>query len=72
MDYCTPFFGKKLQDVTIDDVKKTFEEERLESDWLEFKSIKGSEFNNKQFENIKETVAAMLNSAGGLLIWGAP
>src|SRR5690349_16525837 len=70
MDFCTPHFGKPLNDLTIDDVNAFFATEKIETDQLEFKSFGG--LTNDNYKGITRTISAFLNSKGGLLIWGAP
>jgi hypothetical protein len=72
MDYCTSHFGKKLNELTIQDVENFFQVERIETDQIEFKSIHPSGTLNEKFVGIQRSVCAFLNSSGGLLIWGAP
>lgn len=63
--------GKDLNDLTYEYIESFFKEEREETENLEFKSGKG-EFNKTLENNIIRTIAAFLNSSGGILIWGAP
>jgi predicted HTH transcriptional regulator len=72
MDFCTAHFGKTLKELSIQDIKSYFLEERIETDQLEFKSINSIGNINDKFAGIQRTVCAFLNSSGGLLIWGAP
>jgi hypothetical protein len=72
MDFCTAHFGKTLNELSIEDIKSYFLDERIESDQIEFKSINSSGHINEKFAGIQRTVCAFLNSSGGLLIWGAP
>jgi hypothetical protein len=70
MDYCTAHFGKKLDEVTYQDVVGFFTTEKTETDQLEFKSFAGNV--NDNYPGLIRTICAFLNSKGGLLIWGAP
>jgi predicted HTH transcriptional regulator len=70
MDFCTPHFGKPLNDLTLEDVSNFFSTEKIETDQLEFKSFGG--LANDNYKGITRTICAFLNSKGGLLIWGAP
>ncbi len=72
--YSKLYFNKDLQDITKNDVDHFFENEREESDTLEFKSFSDRDQRNaKESEfGILRTIDAFLNSNGGILIWGAP
>lgn len=74
-------FGKKLSEITLEDLVSFFSTPQAENDKLEFKSF----VNNRQIvesadkskkadylKKIKETICGFLNTDGGLLIWGAP
>ena len=67
-------FGKNLEEVTLNDVNNYFLEPKEESDQIEYKSYFDKRQNNpKEKEKaILKTVCAMLNSSGGMIIWGAP
>lgn len=70
-DYCKQILGKSIRDITIEDLKEFFLEEKEETEILEFKSGKG-DFDSIFTKNILKTTSAFLNSSGGVLIWGAP
>jgi hypothetical protein len=72
MNYCKSYFGKSVNDLTISDIEGFFKNERIENDHLEFKSIHPSGSINEKYKGIIRTVCALLNSGGGLLIWGSP
>lgn len=72
MDYCTVHFGKKLNDLTIDDISVYFQSEHIETDQLEFKSLRSDGTISEKITPIQKTVCAFLNSSGGLIIWGSP
>jgi hypothetical protein len=71
MDYCTPHFGKSLNELTKEDIQNYFNIERTETDQIEFKSFSG-QINIDKIEHINTAICALLNSNGGVLIWGAP
>jgi hypothetical protein len=74
MDYTYLYFGKSLEDLNIDDIENFFREEKEESDKIEFKayySDSEKSFKDKQGAILK-TICGLLNSEGGILIWGAP
>ncbi|RZM21887.1 MAG: ATP-binding protein [Pedobacter sp.] len=65
--------GKGLQELQYQDVADFFLQEQGESNTVEFKAFSAAHGNFK--ENIKGVIRAvcgMLNSDGGLIIWGAP
>ncbi len=72
MDYSTPHFGKKFNDLTFQDIELFFKEDRIETDQLEFKSINPAGNLNDKFVGIQKSICAFLNSSGGLIIWGSP
>ncbi|MBK7295565.1 MAG: ATP-binding protein [Flavobacteriales bacterium] len=68
-------FGKEIHELEYQDLKTFFTQERKESDILEFKSY-GTDYKNKSpkehLSTVRKTICALLNSDGGLLVWGAP
>lgn len=77
MNYCEHYFGKAtLSDLTYEDIKTFFSEEQEENETLEFKSgqefVNLNDFDDFLNKHIIRTIAAFLNSAGGVLIWGSP
>lgn len=70
-------FGKPLANITFSDLLSYFETSRTESDILEFKSFQTSITvesgrGREDEKKVLKTITAFLNSAGGILIWGAP
>jgi hypothetical protein len=76
MSYSQSYFGKELSDLTFADIETYFIEEREESDKIEFKSYHShnpEEKNHAEKEKgVLRTICGLLNSEGGLIIWGAP
>ena len=72
MYYSEFYFGKDIAALTYDDIEKYFETEQVESDKIEFKSYKPGGNANQKEDAIIECICGMLNSEGGLIIWGAP
>lgn len=77
MNLCEIYFNKPtLEDLTFEDIKVFFEEEREETETLEFKSghseMDMASFNKVLADKIIRSIASFLNSSGGILIWGAP
>lgn len=71
---CETVFEKPFEKLQFDDLKKFFASPRIETDVIEYKSF--DERGNKEIgpreQRIYETLCAMLNSAGGIVVWGAP
>ncbi len=72
MDYCTSHFGKTISELDFEAIEEYFSVERVETDELEFKSIPTNKELDDGYDKIKKTCCAMLNSSGGIIIWGAP
>lgn len=71
--YSELYFGKGINELNIQDIEQFFQEEKEESDKIEFKSYTDEYGNVKEKEfGILKTICSFLNSEGGLLIWGAP
>lgn len=70
------FFGKSLNALDIKDIETYFLNPQEESDKIEFKSYELHSNSKKspadRLADILKTITAMLNSAGGVIIWGAP
>ncbi len=66
MGLAESIFQKKLNELTIDDLKEFFTEEKEETSFLEFKT------GELEIEKIYRGVCAFLNTDGGILIIGAP
>lgn len=68
------YFGKDLEEISLQDVQDFFQFEREETTRLEFKSY--SEQNKdsvtEKEKGILRSICGFLNSEGGLIIWGAP
>jgi schlafen family protein len=72
MSLCNTYFGKEREDLTYQDIVDYFVVAKEESDKIEFKSFSDRETLKKQYDPVCRTISAFLNSAGGILIWGAP
>lgn len=73
MDFSSIFFGKKLEDLSYADIVSFFSVDQDETDMIEFKSFNAAHGNiETNLEGIKKGITAMLNSNGGIVIWGAP
>ncbi len=67
--------GKTIEKLTYADIVKYFSKARSESDRIEFKSYvvgKNDKGPKAHLEEVYESLSALLNSEGGLLVWGAP
>jgi hypothetical protein len=65
-------FGKNLEELNYEDIKAYFITEREETNRLEFKSYNTLEKNDQALAGVTRAISALLNSEGGLVIWGAP
>lgn len=73
MNYSENIFGKELNELTYADIEGYFEEEKEESNIIEYKSYSAKYGNfNKNIEGVIRGICAFLNSDGGILIWGSP
>lgn len=72
MKYASVILGKDLSELAYADIEKYFHVEREESDQAEFKSYVANGSIDSKISGLVRTVAALLNSDGGILIWGAP
>lgn len=73
MEFVKRLFNKHITELSYEDIETYFQHERTETINLEFKSYNNN--NNKiedSLEGIRRCVCAMLNSDGGVIIWGAP
>jgi hypothetical protein len=66
-------FGKNLIDLTYEDIVTYFTEEHTESNNIEFKAFSTEHGNfNRDFKGVIRAICGLLNSDGGMVIWGAP
>lgn len=72
MKYASVILGKDLNELVYLDLENYFSVEREESDQVEFKSYVENGSLDSKISALVRTVAALLNSDGGILIWGAP
>ncbi len=73
MDYAKSYFGKSLNDLAYQNIEDFFKEAKEESTRIEFKSYAAGRRNFKdKLVGVIEGLCALLNSEGGILIWGAP
>jgi predicted HTH transcriptional regulator len=73
MSLIKTLLNKELDNLVYQDIIDFFINEQEESDIIEFKSYSVQYGNfNKNLEGIIRAVCAFLNSAGGIIIWGAP
>lgn len=74
MDFIENVLGKKIEQLTVDDIKEYFLEPKVESDSIEYKSyhIHGQNNHGHKEQAVIKTICGMLNSEGGVIIWGAP
>lgn len=74
MTYSKLYFGKEAKEITYSDIENFFIAEKEESNKIEFKSYHNLEGkNHTEKENgVIQAICGLLNSEGGLVIWGAP
>ena len=76
MSYIQKLFSKSIRELTLSDIQNHFTDNREESDIIEYKSYgnpqRGRNDHKEREKAILKTICAMLNSTGGVLIWGAP
>ncbi|MCD6017552.1 MAG: hypothetical protein K0S53_673 [Bacteroidetes bacterium] len=72
--YSQLYFGKEWEKLKYKDIENFFSEKQEESDKIEFKSYvdRGEKSKTETENNIIRTICGMLNSEGGIIIWGAP
>jgi hypothetical protein len=72
MNLSETIFNKDLYDLDYNDLENYFLAKKDETINLEFKSyVDQGEYSKKEYA-IKKSVCGMLNSEGGIIVWGAP
>lgn len=72
MSYSKSILGKEIFNLSYQDIEGFFQIEKEENLNLEFKSyVNQGAFKEKE-NVIKKSVCALLNSEGGIIVWGAP
>lgn len=74
MNYSNKIFGKNLTKIVKEDIIAFFETEQEESEILELKSyyVRGADDYKRKEAGVLKTICGLLNSNGGIAIWGAP
>jgi hypothetical protein len=72
MSYANLYFGKDLTQITYQDVEDYFTDAKDESNKIEYKSYNPKSNEDDNLNKIFTSICAMLNSEGGLIVWGAP
>lgn len=72
MNYSQIYFGTDRENLTWQIVEDFFKTEKTENDTLEFKSFSSASKLDSLYDGLCKSLAAFLNSEGGILIWGAP
>lgn len=72
MSYSKILFNKEIYNLEISDIETYFSIKQEENLNLEFKSYVPNGDYSKKEEAIKKAVCGLLNSEGGIVIWGAP
>ncbi len=72
MDYSNKLLGKSIEKLTYEDIENYFNSPKEETDLIEYKSYDSREKEKDQYKNIFKAICALLNSGGGIVVWGAP
>lgn len=72
MKYSQVIFGKDLYNLNYNDLVQFFETEKEETLNLEFKSYPITGNHNEKEKAVFKSICGLLNSEGGIVIWGAP
>lgn len=72
MNHSTAIFNQNLYQLTFHDIEHFFVDNKQESLHLEFKSYPTAGDHVSKENAVKKSVCALLNSEGGIIIWGAP
>lgn len=72
MIYSKSILGKVLEELTFQDIIDYFQNPQQESNIAEYKSFNPRGDFDQKFIGIYQAVCALLNSEGGIIIWGAP
>lgn len=73
VDFSLTIFGKTLTDLSYTDVSDFFNNEYGESNNVEYKAFSPTYGNfNSNLKGIIRAICGLLNSDGGIVIWGAP
>ncbi|QMU28116.1 AlbA family DNA-binding domain-containing protein [Adhaeribacter radiodurans] len=72
MSFSKSLLGKELNELTIQDLKIYFQNPQQESNIVEYKSYNPNGDFEGKLKGVYKAVCALLNSEGGLVIWGAP
>lgn len=72
MKLANKFFGKNLDELKYEDIENYFQQARIESNHLEYKSYNSKGDISSKLKGIFRVICAMLNSDGGIIVWGAP
>lgn len=72
MSFSQVMFNKDLYDLAYNDIVQFFDEEKEENLNLEFKSYPPQGNHSDKENAVFKAVCGLLNSGGGIVIWGAP
>ena len=72
MEYSNIIFSKDLYDLEYNDIVQFFSAEKEETLNLEFKSYPSTGNNNDKEKAVFKAICGLLNSEGGIIVWGAP
>ena len=72
MNFSKSILNKDLYELTLEDVEEFFKSTQDETINLEFKSyVDRGKYSDKE-NAVKKAICGLLNSEGGIVIWGAP
>lgn len=72
MTHSERIFSKPITELTYSDIETYFTESWGETDLIEFKGFDSRKSLELNLPNIHRTFCALLNSQGGIIVWGAP
>ncbi len=74
MGLAQQLLGQDLNEVTLESITAYFHDPRTESEVIEFKSyaVHGQNNHNEKQKAILKSICGMLNTEGGVIVWGAP
>ncbi len=74
MSLIKSLFGKNASKISETDLIKYFQDNQKESDIVEYKSysIRGKDDPKAKEDAILKTICALLNTGGGVIVWGTP
>lgn len=72
MDFSAVYFGKTISNLVFEDLEEYFKQPKEEGISIEYKSGTKEPDINKALYPIIRAICGLLNSEGGVVVWGAP